>query len=71
MALEKWSKAHPDAHEAVVLGERHATYEALSRVEFLDWFDLNVDDIRDGYTATGLYHLYLQARIRTRMDGPP
>lgn len=67
MAREEWSKAHPEAHEAVLLGERHATCEALSRIAFLDWFDLNIDDIRHGYTATALYHLYLSSRIRTRM----
>ncbi|MFG6195421.1 hypothetical protein [Nonomuraea sp. JJY05] len=55
------------ADEATRLGQRHSTCRALSRVEFLDAFDLNIDDIRDGYSANALYHLYLQSRIRTRM----
>ncbi|MGI5284877.1 hypothetical protein ACQEVF_16270 [Nonomuraea polychroma] len=55
------------ADEAAWLGESHAMDRALSRVEFLDVFDLNIEDMRDGYSARALYHLYLQARIRARM----
>jgi hypothetical protein len=58
----------PDARDqAARLGECHATRTALSRVEFFDFFELNIDDMRDGYSASTLYHLYLHARIRTQM----
>lgn len=61
-------EAHPGANDAALLGKRHATYEALSRVEFFDVFHLNVDDVRDGYSATALWHLYLRSRLRARMQ---
>ncbi|MEU4235513.1 hypothetical protein AB0F17_65580 [Nonomuraea sp. NPDC026600] len=69
MAQDDWSLAHPMAYEAVLLGERHALYEAWSKIEFLDSFDLNIDDVRDGYSANALYRLYLESRTRTRVLG--
>ncbi|MFI6180798.1 hypothetical protein ACIA8R_35075 [Nonomuraea sp. NPDC051191] len=48
------------------LGKHDAAQPALSRVEFLDRFDLNVDDIRDGHNATALWHIYLDSRARAR-----
>jgi hypothetical protein len=55
------------ADEAARLGRSHSICRPLSRVEFLDVFDLNIDDTRDGYSASALYHLYLRSRVRTRM----
>lgn len=67
MAQDKWSQAHPAAHQAALLGERHAALGALSRTAFFDHFDLNVHDCCQGYTATALYHVYLRSRIQTRL----
>lgn len=67
ISKEHLNKTASVADEAARLGECHAYHGALSKVAFLDLFDLNIDDIRDGYSATSLYHLYLQSRIRTRV----
>ncbi|MEV4112388.1 hypothetical protein [Nonomuraea sp. NPDC049695] len=69
MSQDEWSLAHPTAHKAALLGEGHAAGRAFSKVEFLDLFDLNIDDVRDGYNALALYHLYLSSRTRARVLG--
>ncbi|MEV5500552.1 hypothetical protein AB0M50_34640 [Nonomuraea fuscirosea] len=69
MGQSKWSRAHPVADEASELGKTHAWFSPLSKAAFLDLFDLNIDDCRQGYTATSLYHLYLDSRIQARMRG--
>ncbi|MGV9376562.1 hypothetical protein ACWDRB_12140 [Nonomuraea sp. NPDC003707] len=67
MGQSKWSRAHPVADEASELGKSHAWCSPLSKAAFLDLFDLNIDDCRQGYTAASLYHLYLDSRICTRV----
>ncbi|MDP4503793.1 hypothetical protein [Nonomuraea turcica] len=54
----------PAYDEAARLGESHALFGALSRVEFFDLFDLDINDIRAGYSASALYHVYLRFRLR-------
>ncbi|GAA3471012.1 hypothetical protein GCM10018965_055650 [Nonomuraea roseola] len=49
------------------LAEYHATLSPpLSKVQFLDHFELDTRKNADGYTATELYHIYLAARIYER-----
>ncbi|MFI9594401.1 hypothetical protein [Nonomuraea sp. NPDC052265] len=60
--------ALPGRDVASRLGERYAALPALSRVEFFDRFGLSIDDIRDGYNATALWHIYLDSRARARKD---
>ncbi|MFI7639104.1 hypothetical protein [Nonomuraea sp. NPDC049400] len=67
MGQSKWSQTHPVADEASQLGKSHAWSSPLSKAEFFDLFDLNIDDCRQGYTATSLYHLYLDSRTRARV----
>ncbi|MEV4473263.1 hypothetical protein [Nonomuraea sp. NPDC049504] len=55
------------AERAAQLGEDHASREALQRVAFFDLFHLSIDDMRDGYSASALYQLYLRHRVRGRM----
>lgn len=68
MREDAWSLKHPAARAASLLGEQHAAYSALTRVQFFDAFDLDIGDCREGYSATALYHEYLRSRLRVRVQ---
>ncbi|MFB9723012.1 hypothetical protein [Planobispora longispora] len=68
MAQNAKRLTHPRVHEVILLGERHAGHVALSRIEFLDFFKLDISDVRGGYSASALYHVYLRSRTQARMQ---